>query len=868
MRAVVVHVTGVVQGVGFRPFVYTLANRLGIHGWVKNTSDGVFAHAEGATGAVATFVRDIRDQAPPMAVVTAVETTDVPAEGHTAFVIVESEAIAGAMTLVSPDIATCDACAAEMRDSTNRRYGYPFTNCTNCGPRFTIIEDVPYDRPLTTMRDFPLCDECAAEYADPADRRFHAQPNACFRCGPRLYLNMPTAGGQGEGPALRQSLPGALGALGRLSAPSAPPPAAELAADPHPDRRPGQIRDREWVSTIEAVPRPHRDPGAERQRAAAIIAETVSLLRAGAIVAVKGLGGFQLACDASNEQAVLRLRDRKHRWGKALAVMVPSLEAAREWCEVSPEEAALLTAPSAPIVLLRLRETSLPDAWVSGAVPQAGKASSARSADDAEGPCRGLSEHATHASGRLVPSLAPGLRELGVMLPYTPLHHLLLDAFRGPLVMTSGNRSDEPIATGNAEALERLSDIADAFLMHDRDIYSRYDDSVVRHTPDVGVEFIRRARGYAPFPLVSPIAKGVDVLAAGPEQKNTFCLLTGGHAFVSQHIGDMENAETLASYERTIALYEHLFRVRPEVVAYDLHPEYLSTKHALSLDLRTIGVQHHHAHIASVTAEHGIPERVLGVALDGTGYGTDGTIWGGEWLAADWTGFTRVAHLRTLPMPGGAAAIRRPARMALGALAECGLLEHPGAAPLRARLAEGEERTVLAMIAHGLNTPRTSSMGRLFDAVAALAGVRDDALYEGQAAIELEAIAEPSADGAYAFDIVEDTGGALVVDPAPVLEALLDDIAAGTTAPTISARFHRAVVDVVVRACTGLAPELGVRHVALAGGVFMNRLVVRGCVLGLREAGLEPLTHLGLPANDGGVSFGQAVIARALVAEK
>lgn len=869
MRAVVVHVTGVVQGVGFRPFVYTLANRLGIHGWVKNTSDGVFAHAEGATGAVATFVRDIRDQAPPMAVVTAVETTDVPAEGHTAFVIVESEAIAGAMTLVSPDIATCDACAAEMRDSTNRRYGYPFTNCTNCGPRFTIIEDVPYDRPLTTMRDFPLCDECAAEYADPADRRFHAQPNACFRCGPRLYLNIPTGGSCGVGAPCSDSPWRGPSAVGRATgAPDASPACGTAPATPTPHLTTGHSEDAEWRPSVEAAPRPHRDVDAERQRAAAIIAETVSLLRAGAIVAVKGLGGFQLACDASNEQAVLRLRERKHRWGKALAVMVPSLEAAREWCEVSPEEAALLTAPSAPIVLLRLRETSLPDAWVSGAVPQAGKASSARSADDAEGPCRGLSEHATHASGRLVPSLAPGLRELGVMLPYTPLHHLLLDAFRGPLVMTSGNRSDEPIATGNAEALERLSDIADAFLMHDRDIYSRYDDSVVRHTPDVGVEFIRRARGYAPFPLVSPIAKGVDVLAAGPEQKNTFCLLTGGHAFVSQHIGDMENAETLASYERTIALYEHLFRVRPEVVAYDLHPEYLSTKHALSLDLRTIGVQHHHAHIASVTAEHGIPERVLGVALDGTGYGTDGTIWGGEWLAADWTGFTRVAHLRTLPMPGGAAAIRRPARMALGALAECGLLEHPGAAPLRTRLAEGEERTVLAMIAHGLNTPRTSSMGRLFDAVAALAGVRDDALYEGQAAIELEAIAEPSADGAYAFDIVEDTGGALVVDPAPVLEALLDDIAAGAAAPTISARFHRAVVDVVVRACARLAPELGVRHVALAGGVFMNRLVVRGCVLGLREAGLEPLTHLGLPANDGGVSFGQAVIARALVAEE
>ncbi|MHB8805627.1 MAG: Kae1-like domain-containing protein, partial [Coriobacteriia bacterium] len=485
----------------------------------------------------------------------------------------------------------------------------------------------------------------------------------------------------------------------------------------------------------------------------------------------------------------------------------------------------------------------------------------------AEGPRRGLSEHATHPSATLAPSLNPGLRELGVMLPYTPLHHLLLDAFGGPLVMTSGNRSDEPIATGNSEAIERLSDIADAFLMHDRDIYSRYDDSVVRHTPDVGVEFIRRARGYAPFPLVSPIPEGVDVLAAGPEQKNTFCLLTGEHAFVSQHIGDMENAETLGSYERTIGLYEQLFRVRPEVVAYDLHPEYLSTKHAFSLNLPGIGVQHHHAHIASVTAEHGISERVLGVALDGTGYGSDGTIWGGEWLAADWTGFERVAHLRTLPLPGGAAAIRRPARMALGALSECGLLEHPGAGPLRGRLAEGEEKTVLAMIAHGLNTPRTSSMGRLFDAVAALAGVRDDALYEGQAAIELEAIADQTAEDSYAFGITGDADGALVVDSTPVLEAVLDDVAAGVGAPVISARFHRAVVSAVVEVCVHLAPRLSVRQVALSGGVFMNRLVVRGVVLGLREAGLGPLTHLRLPANDGGVAFGQAIIARARLAE-
>ena len=519
MRAVSLHVTGIVQGVGFRPFVYTLATRLGVRGWVKNSSSGVFAVAEGDDGAVGAFIEAIRTDAPPMAVITSVVTEDVDPEGFAAFTIVASEAVEGAMTLVSPDIATCDACAAELRDPADRRFGYPFTNCTNCGPRFTIVEDVPYDRPMTTMRDFPLCDECAAEYADPADRRFHAQPNACFRCGPRLYLNVMR--GWPQVPALPL--------------------------------------DAVWSPAAEAVPRPHRDPDTERERAARIIATTVRALREGAIVAVKGLGGFQLACDAANEEAVARLRERKNRWGKPLAVMAPSLGAAQGLCDISADEEALLTSPAAPIVLLRLKDASVtPD----------------------KGPRRGLSEHATPA---LAPSLAPGLRECGVMLPYTPLHHLLLDAFGGALVMTSGNRSEEPIATGNAEALERLSDIADAFLLHDRDIYTRYDDSVVRHTPDVGVESIRRARGYAPFPLEAPFESDVDILAAGPEQKNTFCLPTGAHAFVSQHIGDMENAETLVSFEHGVALYECLFRVRPEIVSSDMPPEILSTKHARTL---------------------------------------------------------------------------------------------------------------------------------------------------------------------------------------------------------------------------------------------------------------------------------------------
>jgi len=790
MRAETLHVTGVVQGVGFRPFVYNLALRSGITGWVKNTTEGVYVHAEGADDALAAFAAAIRDEAPCMAVVECVTRTAATLEGHAEFVIVPSEAIEGAMTLISPDIATCEACRAELTAPGNRRYGYPFTNCTNCGPRFTIIEDVPYDRPMTTMRDFPLCDECAAEYTDPADRRFHAQPNACFRCGPRVYLNV-VQGTSGEG------------------------------VPPH------TVQDSEWSPAAETAPRPHRDPEVERARAAAIVAEVVSILRGGAVVAVKGLGGFQLACDATNDAAVRRLRERKNRWGKPLAVMAPSLEAAAEYCEISDEEVTLLTSPAAPIVLLRMKSPGA---------------------------------SALHPAA-LAPSLAPGLREFGVMLPYTPLHRLLLAEFGGPLVMTSGNRSEEPIATGNAEALRRLGDIADAFLLHDRDIYSRYDDSVQRVTPGVGVEFFRRARGYAPFPLRAPFASEICILACGSEQKNTFCLLTGEHAFISQHIGDMENAETLESFERTAELYQRLFRARPQLVAYDLHPEYLSTKYARTLGLPTVGVQHHHAHIASVTAEHGVSGRVLGVALDGTGYGTDGTIWGGEWLAADWAGFDRVAHLRQLPMPGGAAAIRRPARMALGALSECGLLDHPGAEALRFRLAEGEDANLLAMIAQGINTPRTSSMGRLFDAVAALCGVRDDALYEGQAAIELEALADTSAEGLYAFGLAEGPSGALLVDSAPVLAAVLDDLATGVHAGVISARFHRAVVAAIVGTCARLAPALNTTQVALAGGVFMNRLILSGAVSGLQRTGLEPLVHRRLPSNDGSVAFGQAVVA-------
>ncbi|MCE5204008.1 MAG: carbamoyltransferase HypF [Coriobacteriales bacterium] len=788
MSAVLVHVTGVVQGVGYRPFVYNLAHRLGVHGWVRNASDGVWAHAEGSAEALLAFTTALTCEAPPMAIVNAVEAREVPEEGFSDFTIDMSQAEEGVMTLVSPDIATCPSCRAELADPGDRRYRYPFINCTNCGPRFTVIEDVPYDRARTTMRDFPMCDECAEEYRDPSDRRFHAQPDACFVCGPRLYLN-----------------------AGRDASPSA-----------------AAWADAEWTPAVEVVPRPHRDRERERARSDAILAAAVEVLASGGILAVKGLGGFQLACDATDEEAVARLRARKHRWGKPLAVMMPSLEMTREYCDVSAAEAALLESPAAPIVLLTLKSAASPSSE----------------------PARDLAP--------LAPSLAPGLRELGVMLPYTPLHILLLGDARIPLVMTSGNLSDEPIATDNSEALQRLSGIADAFLMHDRTIRSRYDDSVVRVGP-TGTEFVRRARGYAPFPIPSPVTSTIDILACGPEQKNTVTLLSKDHAFVSQHIGDMENAETFAAFERLIDDYSRLFRVHPELVAYDLHPEYLSSKYATQLGLPSVGVQHHHAHVVSVAAEHDERGPFIGVAFDGTGYGPDGTIWGGEVLLATWDGFERIAHLSCLPLPGGAAAIRRPARMALGALAASSLLDHPGAAGFLSRLGDVEKATVLRMVERSINTPWTSSAGRLFDAVASLVGVRDDALYEGQPAVELEAIADTAEKGSYHFGVTD--AAPAIIQSAPVLEAVLDDLAAGAPVSAISMRFHRAVAEAIVEACVKASAAHGVSTVAVAGGVFMNRLVLAHTVEGLTAARLTPITPVRLPANDGGVSFGQAIVA-------
>lgn len=781
-QALKIHITGIVQGVGFRPFVYNLAVRLGIVGWVINSSDGVHCLIQGSPESLQDFLEALAQEAPPMSVIEDMTAEDAAPGDFESFTIGESQAAEGAITLVSPDIATCDMCVTELFDPVDRRSGYPFINCTNCGPRFTIIDDVPYDRPSTTMKVFGMCPDCAAEYADPTDRRFHAQPDACFVCGPRLYLNI----------------------TGSAAAAS-----------------PSQLGAWEWTPEVESVPRPHRDASAERERSEEILAAVTSLLEEGAIIAIKGLGGFHLSCDASNESSVKRLRERKHRWGKPLAVMVPDVSSAGRLCVMSDAEEALLTGTTRPIVLMR--------------------------------------RHEGGASGGLAPSVSGDLPEIGVMLPYTPLHHLLLARVQGPLVMTSGNLSEEPIATGNAEALSRLASIADVFLLHDRDIHSRYDDSVVRVVADV-VEPVRRARGYAPYPLRMPGRSQLDILAVGPEQKNTFTLVRGEHAFVSQHIGDMENRETLEHFERTIELYSRLFRVKPQLIAHDLHPEYLSSKFATEVDLPKVGVQHHHAHVVSVTAEHALASRVTGIAFDGTGFGSDGRIWGGEVLLADWKDFERFAHLAYVPMPGGAAAIRRPARMAIGALHTTGLLDHPGAEPLRQRLREGEEELLLKMVDQRVNTPVTSSMGRLFDTVAAIAGVRDDAAYEGEAAIELEACADPSEAGAYAFGLLGD-GEAIVIDPEPVLRSVLDDVAHGVSASVISARFHAAVVCVIVDLARRAADLTGIRDVALSGGVFMNRIVLEGALRGLYEAGFSPLAHKRLPTNDGAVSFGQAVVA-------
>ncbi|MER7133650.1 carbamoyltransferase HypF [Streptosporangium saharense] len=747
----VIRVEGVVQGVGFRPFVYGLAVRLGLGGLVGNDERGVFIEVEGAPALVAEFTVALRTSPPPLATVERVSARAVPATGETGFAIARSTEGGTRRALVSPDVATCDDCLREMDDPADRRYGYAFVNCTNCGPRFTIVRDVPYDRPNTTMAGFAMCADCAREYHDPADRRFHAQPVCCPACGPRLRL------------------------LGRGGEP--------LAGDP--------------------------------------VGEAVRLLRDGGVLAVKGLGGYHLAALASRESAVAALRARKHRQEKPFAVMVADLAGARLLCEVDEVEERLLTSGARPIVLLRERG---------------------------------------EAASRVAPSVAPSDGWLGVMMPYTPLHHLLLRRLGEPVVLTSGNVSDEPIAYRDEDALTRLRGVADAFLLHDRPIHTRTDDSVSRVLR--GRELpLRRSRGYAPRPLPLSLGLPRPVLACGAELKHTFCVARDTHAFVSHHIGDLENYETFRSFTEGVEHFLRLFDVVPELVAHDLHPEYMSTKYALALEgAELVGVQHHHAHIASCLADNGVTGPVVGVAFDGLGYGLDATLWGGEFLVADLVSFERAGHLATVPMPGGAAAVRQPWRMA----AACLDVAYGGAVPedldvVRRNAASWDG--VLALGRRGVNAPLTSSAGRLFDAVASVAGVRDVIGYEGQAAIEWERLADPVEKGHYGHRL---TGSSpFVVHGADLVAAVAEDVRAGTEAGVVSARFHNTVARIVAEGCARVRETSGLSTVALSGGVFQNALLLVRAAALLEEDGFHVLTHGRVPPNDGGVSLGQAAVAAA-----
>ncbi len=748
------HITveGVVQGVGFRPFVYCLAVDLGLSGWVLNTSGAVEIEVEGPAEVVAEFTRRLRDDAPPLSWIKELRAAARPTEGGTAFEIHKSAALEGAFQPISPDIATCDDCRRELFDPADRRHGYPFINCTNCGPRYTIIRDVPYDRPLTTMAPFPLCPDCGVEYENPRDRRFHAQPNACPVCGPQLSFHTPDGAGTG--------------------------------ADP--------------------------------------LAAAAALLDGGGVLALKGLGGFHLACDATRPEAVALLRERKGRGGKPFAVMLPDLDALHHHCRPSEAEVATLTSPQSPIVLVPWeRETS-----------------------------------------DICDDVGPGLLFLGVMLPYTPVHHVLTARLGRPLVMTSGNLSEEPIAKDNDEALARLARLADGFLLHDREILARCDDSVY-FVEGGAPRPIRRARGHAPHPVVLA-GPGPQILAVGAQEKSTFTLVRDEHAFISPHIGDLENLETLDHLRDTEARYEHLFRASPEVIAHDLHPDYLSTvwakERAAADGIPLVGCQHHHAHVVSCMADAGHTGPVIGMSFDGTGYGTDGAIWGGEILVATRAAFRRALHLEYVPLPGGAAAIKRPGRMAASYLLALLEPEEAARAMHRTGLDDAEAAIVAHMIGTGLNAPPTSSMGRLFDGVAALCGLRTVARYEGEAAILLEMAAHraPGETGAYPLRPLWEG----VVPLAPLLRAVLRDLDAGVDIPVIARRFHNGVAGLTDDAARHLRKVSGIKAVALTGGVFQNRLLTRLARDTLVEAGLEVLLHRQVPCNDGGISLGQAVIAR------
>lgn len=753
-------VRGVVQGVGFRPFVYNLAQALKLGGFVFNSSAGVTIEVEGGPDPVRSFVNTLRTSPPALSEITSIAVTALPVAGDVSFTILSSREDSGAFALVPPDIGTCDACWHDFSDPENRRYGYPFTNCTHCGPRYTIIEAVPYDRATTTMASFVMCADCQAEYDDPTNRRFHAQPNACPVCGPSLALA---------------------------------PSGARLRAD--------------FFGNPDSLP---------------AIAESRRLLGTGAILAVKGLGGFLLACDATNDRSVNMLRKRKRRPHKPFALMARDVASVRQICEVTAADEAALMHPRRPIVVLRVKP-----------------------------------------GARISPAVAPGTNTLGVMLPYTPLHYLLFsDSQEMPsefpaLVMTSGNMSEEPIVISNDEALERLGTVADHFLIHNRDIAMRVDDSIVRVFEDCP-RVLRRSRGFAPQTIDLGRELG-EVMAFGAELKNTFCLTRDRFAILSQHIGDLENIKTMRFFNETADRMRRVFRITPKVAAHDLHPGYLSTHLALNSAIeRKVGVQHHHAHIASCMAENHLEGTVLGVALDGTGYGTDGAIWGGEFLVADYTGFSRAAHLRYVPMPGGDMAVRQPWRMALSYLRDTFANTMPEI-PSLLSVPVQQRAIVSSMLAKSLNTIPTSSCGRLFDAVAALVGLATEVTFEGQAAIALESVADASIESRYDFAITE--GDPIVLDLRPAIMAIVQDLRSGCVVSEISARFHNTLSAAIVDVCGKVRAQRPFHRVCLSGGSFQNMYLLERVVKGLRREGFDVFLHTKIPANDGGIALGQAVIA-------
>lgn len=760
-------VRGTVQGVGFRPFVYSLATQRSLKGTVLNNSHGVVIDVEGDEDSIGGFINDIKLKSPPLSIIESIELNPLQyCAIYSDFRIVESESNGHAHLPVAADVATCEDCLRELFDPSNRRYRYPFINCTNCGPRFTIVESGPYDRERTTMRRFEICIDCRAEYEDPLDRRFHAEPTCCAKCGPQIFLS--------ETPVVAGGLGG---------------------------------------SDFNAI----------------TVAQ--QLLTAGKILAIKGLGGYHLACDALNADSIELLRKRKYREERPFALMARSLEVIEEYCVVSDAERELLLSPERPIVLLdRKRDVYIPE------------------------------------------SVAPRGSTLGFMLPYTPLQYVLFENLDRPLVMTSGNVSDEPIAYKDEEANLRLKYIADNYLFHNRPIHMRTDDSVVRainnppaHAGGSDLYILRRSRGYAPAPVKTSFKFKKHILACGAELKNTFCLGRGDHAYISHHIGDLENLETLQSFMEGIEHFKRLFHLRPEVIAYDLHPEYLSTKYALACDEieNKVGVQHHHAHIASCMADNRVEGEVIGVAMDGLGFGTDEKLWGGEFFVADFKNAERIAHLDYIPLPGGEKAIREPWRLAAVYLHRTFGDEFLNVdIPFVKEMERQKWSVISSMIASNTNSPETSSMGRLFDAVSAMLGVRSMVNYEGQAAIELEAIADKDTSGYYEFEREND--GRIKAEP--VIKQAVEDLLDGRSVGEVSAKFHLSVAHLIAKVAETIRDDRKLNRVALSGGVFQNMLLLEQTYCLLQSYGFEVLIHHRVPTNDGGISFGQAAIANARLA--